>query len=81
MDGSTDSANIDDEMFLVTWCDTDSDDQLVCTNMSYLCVARPKKVDGQGLFECLETSLTRLGMSCISSEQCKFLVGIGTNGV
>ncbi len=22
-----------------------------------------------------------LGMSCISSEQCKFQVGIGTNGV
>ena len=36
MDGSTDSANIDDELFLVTWCSTDGHGQIVCTNMSYL---------------------------------------------
>ena len=26
MDGSTDTDNIDDEMFLVLWCDVDHDD-------------------------------------------------------
>jgi len=43
MGGSTDCANIDDELFLVTWCNTDGHGQIVCTNMNYLCVARPKK--------------------------------------
>ena len=52
MDGSTDSTIID-EFFLVTWCNNGDQGQIVCTSMSYLCVARPKKVDGQGLFYCL----------------------------
>ena len=41
MDGSADFAFID-ELFLVTWCNTSDQGQIVCTNMSYLCVARPK---------------------------------------
>ena len=60
MDGSADSANIDDELFLVTWCSTDGHGQIVCTNMSYLCVARPKKVNGQGLLIVLQLVLTVL---------------------
>ena len=78
MDSSTDSANIDDELFLVIWCNTDG--QIVCTNMSYLCVARPKKVNSQGIFDCLATGLHSLGTQDISAEHCKFLVGIGTVG-
>lgn len=45
MDGSTDTGNIDDEMFLVLWCDVDHEDEMVHTNMSYFAVDRPKKVD------------------------------------
>ena len=37
IDGSTDSANIDDELFLVTWSSTDGHGHIVCTNMSYHC--------------------------------------------
>lgn len=80
MDGSTDTGNIDDELFLVLWCDVDCDDQLVHTHMSYLCVSRPKSVNAKGLFDCLEGSLQRLGIEAISAEQCKMLVGIGTDG-
>ena len=80
MDGSTDTANIDDEMFLVLWCDVDHDDQLVHTNMNYFCVSRPRKVDGQGLFDCVEDSLRRLGIQAIDSKECQMLIGIGTDG-
>ena len=53
INGSTDTGNIDDEMFLVFWCDTDCDDELVHYNMSYFAVGRPKQVDRQRLFDCL----------------------------
>ena len=33
MDGSTDTGNIDDEMFLVLWCDVDHEDEMVHTNI------------------------------------------------
>lgn len=62
MDGLTDTRNIDDEMFLVLWCDVDHEDEMVHTNMSHFAVDRPKKVDAQGLFDCLESSLSRLGI-------------------
>lgn len=50
VDESTDTGNLNDEIFLVLWCDIDSGDQLVHTNMNYFCVSRPNKVDGQGSF-------------------------------
>lgn len=31
MDGSTDSGNIEDELFLVVWCDVDGDDEKLHT--------------------------------------------------
>ena len=80
MDGSTDTGNIDDEMFLVLWCDVDHEDEMVHTNMSYFAVVRPKKVDARGLFDCFENSLGRLGIQAVDAEQCKMLIGIGTDG-
>jgi hypothetical protein len=40
IDGSMDAGNVDDEIFLVLWCDIDrrhSGDEMVHTNMSYFC--------------------------------------------
>ena len=48
--------------------------------MSYFAVDCPKKVDAQGLFDCLESSLGRLGIQAVDAEQCKMLIGIGTDG-
>lgn len=48
--------------------------------MSYFAVARLNQVDAQGLFDCLQSSLRRLGIQALDSEQCKLLVGIGTDG-
>ena len=53
MDGSTDKSNIDDELFLVLWCDVDGIDEKVHTRMR--AVARPDTVTASGLFECLQT--------------------------
>ena len=47
IDGTTDKGNIDDELLLVVWCDTDSDDEKVHTRMSFFAVARPKAVMGK----------------------------------
>ena len=69
MDGSTDSANIDDEIFLILWCDVDCEDQLIHTNMS----------DAEGLYDCLEGFLRRIGIQAISSDYCKMMIGIGTD--
>lgn len=80
MDGSVDSANIDDELFLVLWCDTSSSDEKVHTKMSFFAVARPDSVTAQGLFQCLQRCLSRIGITAVNAEQCKMLVGIGTDG-
>ena len=48
--------------------------------MNYFAVARPKTVSGQGLFDCFQESLKHIGISEINAEQCKFLVGVGTDG-
>ena len=80
MDGSTDSGNIDDELFLVLWCDVDGSDEMVHSRMSYFTVARPEAVTGKGLVECMQGALSRLGIVEINSETCKYLVGIGTDG-
>ena len=63
MDGSTDKGNVDDKIFLVTYCDVDGCDEKVhtrmdfllgCdekvhTRMDFLCVRRPQAVTGIGL--------------------------------
>ena len=80
MGGTCDSGNIDDEMLLTVWCDTDSSDEKVHTKMTYFALARPRDVTGAGLFQCLQASLQALGISALNAEECKKLAGIGTDG-
>lgn len=80
LDGSTDKDNIDDEVFLVVWCDRDASDQKIHTRMAYLIAFRPQAVTGQGLFDVLKSGLQCLGIQEISLDHCKQLVGIGTDG-
>ena len=80
LDGSTDTGNIDDEVFLVVWCDCNGSDEKVHTRMDYFSVVRPQAVTAQGLFEVLESGLRGLGIQEVSAEQCKKLVGVGTDG-
>jgi len=80
LDGSTDTGNIDNELLLVVWCDRDGTDEKIHTRMEYFTVVRPHSVTAQGLLEVLESGLQGLGIKEISAEECKKLVGIGTDG-
>ena len=57
MDGSTDVSNIDEEMFLVLWCDTDGNDEKVHSRMQFFSVMRPESVNTTGLFDSLQKAL------------------------
>lgn len=80
LDGSTDTANIDNELILAVWCDRDGSDEKIHTRMEYFTVVRPQSVTAKGLFNVLETALQGLGIKEISAEKCLKLVGIGTDG-
>ena len=79
MDGSTGKGNLD-EIFMVVWCDSISEDEKIHTRINDFHVSRPKSVDGAGLFDCLKSALEKLGISEIDDENCKKLVGIGSDG-
>ena len=78
--GSTDKGNIDNEMFLLVWCDTEADDEKIHTRLDYFTVLRPRSVTAVGLKNVLEEGLLELGISDLSAEQCHKLVGIATDG-
>ena len=54
MDSSTDKANMDNELILVIWCDTNGTDEKVTSKMTFLCVAQPTAATAMGLFDCLQ---------------------------
>ena len=80
LDGSTDAGNIDDEVFLIVWCDRNGSDQKVHTWKDYFSVVWPQAVMAQGLLKALESELQGLGIQEVTAEQCRRLVGIGTDG-
>ena len=71
MDGSTDSGNIDNELFMVLWCDIDRPDEKVHTRMNFFAVTRHEAVTGQGLFYCLEGGLRRIRAAWYYSNQSR----------
>ena len=80
LDGSTDTANIENEVVLAVWCDLDSSDERIHTRMNFLTVNRPQSVTAHGLFQVLEGCLQGLGIQELSPDKCKKLVGVGTDG-
>lgn len=80
MDDSTDKANIDNQVFMAVWCDTDGTDEKVHTLTSYFHIDRPSTVDTTGLFQCLSNALKQLGCAEVNIEHCSKLVGIGSDG-
>ena len=80
MDGSTDKGNIDDEIFLMVWCDINGSDEKVHSRMSFLSVARPQTATSIGLFNCLQEVLSSFGILSITASECTSLVGVGTDG-
>ena len=80
IDGSTDKGNVDDEVFMVVWCVSSSADKKMHTRTTYFHICRPKTMDANGLFLSLKSALLRLGISDVDAENCKRLVGIGSDG-
>ena len=76
MNGSTDSGNIEEELFLVIYFNPYVTDGSVHIHNRYFCVRQPKSVDAAGLFECLERALDYLGVDIKSKK----LIGFGCDG-
>ena len=67
MDGSTDVGKIDDELFLVQWCDTDGIDEKIHSRMDFFTVYRPESGDAKGLFNCLQGALKQIGIGALKN--------------
>ena len=80
MDSSTDKANMDNELILVIWCDTNGTDEKVHSKMTFLCVAHPTAATAMGLFNCLQEALLSIEIQGITASECTKLVGVGTDG-
>ena len=57
MDGSTDCANVEEELFLAIYFDPHCDDRIVCVKNKYFSVRQLNSVDASGLYECLNRAL------------------------
>ena len=76
MDGSTDSGNIEEELFLVVYFDPFSADGSVHVRNRYFCVRQPKSVCATGLFESFERALAYVEVDQKPSK----LIGFGCDG-
>ena len=61
-DSSTDSGNVEDEVFLVMFCDLHSPNRRVGMKSRFLTVRHPNSYTAQGLFTCLQAALSHVGI-------------------
>ena len=76
MDGSTDSGNKEEELFLVVYFEPFSTDVSVHVRNRYLCVRQPNSVCATGLFEAFQRALAYLELD----QQPSKLIGFGCDG-
>ena len=62
MDGSTDCSNVEKELFLAIYFDPHGTLGRVCVRKVYFCTKEPASANAQGLYECLNSALTYLGI-------------------
>ena len=75
MDGSTDSANMEEELFLAVYFDPYGSHGSVSVKNTYFCVRQPATVNAPGLYECLNRALSFIGIT----DHTK-LIGLGCDG-
>ena len=87
MDGSTDKGHIENELFVILYCQADDRVQEMQTCTRYHCVIEPKKADASGLVECLHTAMESMGIanilereSVLGVQDMPILIGCGTDG-
>lgn len=76
MDGSTDCANLEEELFLAIYFDPYSTDGSVHIRNRFMCVRQPESVDATGLYRCINRALAHLALDGIPSK----LIGYGCGG-
>ena len=76
-DGTTDSGNIEDELFLVVYLDHNAADRRIHIVNKFFSVRRPRSGDAKGLFECLKQAVKYMGLP---NEWNKKLIGFGCDG-
>ena len=79
LDGSTDSGNTENELFLIVWFDQNGANEKVCARSNYL-VCKPSSVSAEGLLDVLCYALRKLGVLEFDAIACSKLVGFGTDG-
>ena len=82
LDGSTDAANVDNELLLavLVWFDKNDLEERVCTKTSYLKISKLPDASATSLFIVLQEALKILGITKINREECAKLIGIATDG-
>jgi hypothetical protein len=71
-----DSGNVEDEVFLVVFCDPYLTDGKVHVRNNFLTVWRPGRSNAAGLFACLKAAMGFVGVSNWESK----LIGVGCDG-
>ena len=75
-DGSTDSANIEDELYLLVYFDPLTNDGVVHVRNKFFTVRRPARSNAEGLYECFVRALNYVGVTDWENR----LVGFGCDG-
>lgn len=75
-DSSTDSGNVEDELFLVVYFDPYTQDGKVHVKNKFLTVRQPARSNAEGLYECFVRALTYAGIVDWENK----LVGFGCDG-
>ena len=76
LDGSADSGNVEDELFLVVFCDPYTTDGRVHVRNNFLTVRRPGRANAAGLLACLRAAMGFVGVANWESK----LIGVGCDG-
>ena len=87
MDSSTDKGRIEDELFVILFCERNEELMEMRTTARYYCVMEPQKTDADGLVDCLGIALKGMGIddlfdseTVLGVEGFPVLVGCGTDG-
>ena len=78
VDASTDSGNIEEELFLILYFDPRSSDGMVNIRDKFFAVRQLSRGTGQGLYDCLKKAMAYMGVTPI--EWKSKMIGLGCDG-
>lgn len=75
-DGSTDIANIEEEMLMVLYIDPNCNDGAVHLKSHFFCIKQPSQGNAEGLYDCFVKAMSYMGVA----DELHKLVGFGCDG-